>query len=290
VVNPDTMLSTVWAAFTLVALRLLLRGFSARRAVGLVAICALSALTHGRGLPIIPLTVLAFALAWWRHRPPLRQAAVWAGAGLAVLVAGFAAYRLLLSGSGGGAAYGGEVSFKGEAFSLTKFVNFVWQFYLPKLPFQDVRIGPAYGYRQMFIERYMAGSFGSLEVQFSGDVYRSVQLLCGAGLAALAIALVACRRALRPRWDAFLLLAAVVVVAIGFLHLASYRAVAGGGMDPLIVGRYLMPLTPVFGLAIAFIVGSLRKSWQPYAAGLVLTVGLLLELGALGMTFARFYV
>ena len=48
------------------------------------------------------------------------------------------------------------------------------------------------------------------------------------------------------------MLAAIAVSMIGLLHLASYRALVGSG-DPLITGRYLLPLVTVFGLAVAFV-------------------------------------
>jgi hypothetical protein len=288
VVNPDTGLTTIWAAFLLVAVRLVLRGPTTRRVVGLVALCAASVLTHGRGLPLAPITLLALALAWWRHRPPLRRGAIWLGGGLLVLVAGFATYRLLLSGSSGGGVYGGEVNFA-PGFNVKQFIDYVWQFYFPKLPGMQVKLGPEYGFRQMFIERYLAGSFGSLEVRYPDTVYRLVELAADAGIIALVYGLVARRHVLRPRWDVLLLLAATVVACVGFLHLASYRAMVGGGMDPLIVGRYLLPLTPIFGLAVAFVVGLLRPAWRPYGAAAVLTVGLLLQLAGLGLTAARFY-
>jgi hypothetical protein len=81
-----------------------------------------------------------------------------------------------------------------------------------------------------------------------------------------------------------------VVFCVGFLHLASYRAIVGGsGGDPLIVGRYLLPLTCVFGLAVAFVVTSVRRALQAPFAAVVLGVGVLLQFGALGLTLARFY-
>jgi hypothetical protein len=285
VVNPDTMLATVWAAFVVVALRLVLRGFTAWRVAGLTAISIASVLTHGRGLPLLPVALFALALGWWRHRPAISRR--WALAGAAALVVGLAVAVKLVSARGG--AYGGEINL-GKGFSLRQFGAFVWQFYFPKLPFMDVRVGPSYGYRQLFIERFLAGSFGSLEVQFATRIYQLVQLAAGVGLVALIAAIVARWRAVAARWDAFLLLLATVVSCVGFLHLASYRAIVGGsGGDPLIVGRYLLPLMCVFGLAVAFVVTSVKRRYQLGLAAVVLSLGVLLQLGALGLTFARFY-
>jgi hypothetical protein len=286
VVNPDTMLASIWAAFVLVALRLLLRGFTVARVLGVLALAVASVLTHGRGLPLLPLALVALGLAWWRHRPKVsRRRALIAGAAV-VVVGAVVALKLVSNGAG---AYGGEINL-GHHFGVRQFLSFVWQFYFPKLPLMDVRVGPDYGFRQLFIERYLPGAFGSLEVQFSSTVYRLVQLAADVGLIALVAALFSRRRALAPRWDVFALLASVVVFGLGFLHLASYRAIVGGSNgDPLIVGRYLLPLSCVFGLAVAFVVTSVRARLQPHLASLVLGIGVLLQLGALGLTFARFY-
>jgi hypothetical protein len=285
VVNPDTMLATIWAAFIVVALRLILRGFTAWRVAGVILLAIASVLTHGRGLPLLPVSVIALGLAWWRHRPAISRRWAWVGA--AVLVVGVAVAVKLVSARGG--AYGGEINL-GRNFSLREFASFVWQFYLPKLPFMDVRVGPNYGYRQLFIERYLAGSFGSLEVQFAGRIYQLVQLAAGLGFVALIAAVVVRWREIALRWDAFVLLVATVVFCVGFLHLASYRAIVGGsGGDPLIVGRYLLPLTCIFGLAVAFLVTSVRRRFQLPTAAAVLSLGVLLQLGAIGLTLARFY-
>jgi 4-amino-4-deoxy-L-arabinose transferase-like glycosyltransferase len=284
VVNPDTMLMAVWAAFVAVALRLILRGFTAWRVAGVIGLAIASVLTHGRGLPLLAVAVFAFGLAWWRHRPAIGRRWAWAGAAVALI--GVAVAIKLVSANGG--AYGGEINL-GRSFSLGQFGSFVWQFYLPKLPFMDVRIGPDYGYRQLFIERYLAGTFGSLEVAFSGRIYQLVQLAAGAGFIGLIAAVVARWREIALRWDAFLFLVLTVVSCVGFLHLVSYRAIAGGSVnDPLIVGRYLLPLTCIFGLAAGFLVTSVRRFQLPFAA-VLLSLGILLQLGALGLTFARFY-
>jgi hypothetical protein len=235
---------------------------------------------------LVPIALVALVLAYLRHRPPLGRAAAWVGGGLAVLAAAFVAYRLVLNSSGGGGVYGGEIHI--DNFSFAQFGSYLWQFYLPKLSFMTPKIGPSYGFRQLFIERWLTGSFGGLDVTFSPGVYSAMQWLADLGLVALVVGLITRRRELRPRWDLLVLLGFTVVATVLFLHVASYRALLGGD-DPLIVGRYLLPLTPVFGLAVAFVVGCLRERRQPYAASLIVAVGLLLQLGGLGLMVARFY-
>ena len=278
VVNPDNMLLAWWAAFLLAALRLLLRGPSAKRVLVLVLITALALATHGRALPLALTLPVALLLTWWRHRPPIPRAVRLGAAAFAVvLVAGLVA--------GGSGLYGGEL--RVGQFGLGQFLSFVWQFYLPPLPFMDGRVGPAYGFRQVFVEQYLA-TWGALDVRLERDTYRVLQIVVAGGLVALAAAAVRLRAGLRERWDVVALLAALVFMAVLFLHLVSYRAVVGGGMDPLIVGRYLIPLTPVAGLAVALVVRAAGRR-APYAAAVVLALLVLLQLGGLGASLTRFY-
>jgi Predicted membrane protein (DUF2142) len=283
--NPDTLLATIWAGALLVGLRLLLRGFSAARVIGLLALTAASLLTHGRGLPLVGFTVAALLLAWYRHRPAIGRVAIWAGAGVAVLIVGFVAYSAI-RGSGG--AYGGELHL--GYFSAPQFASFVWQFYLPKLQFMAPRPGPNFGFFQFFVQGYLPGAFGGQEVRWSADVYRLLQIAVFASFIAVVVAAFAQWRELRVRWDLALLIVVFVVVPLLFLHLASYRAVVQpGATDALIVGRYLLPLTPALGLAIAFGLRALRESRRELLAGVFGGVGVLLQLGALGLSVARFY-
>lgn len=288
VVNPDSMLAAIWAGALLASLRLLLRGFSTARVVGLLALCAASLLTHGRGLPLALFALVALGFAWHRHRPPLRRAGVAVGAGLALIVVGFVAYSLFLGGSGGG-IYGGELRFA-QHFSVTQFASFVWQFYLPRLPFMAVRPGPDFGFAQFFVQGFLPGAFGGQEVRFSDSTYRLMQVLCVAGVVAFAAAAYRQRVRIAERWDVAVLLAALALLTLAFLHLASYRAVVQpGATDALIVGRYLLPLAPLLGIAVAVVVAALRLSRQAYAVAGVFALGVLLQLGGLGLSVARFY-
>ena len=288
--NPDALLAALFAGALLAGLRLLQRGFSALRVVGLLALTAAALLTHGRGLPLLGFTAIALALAWYRHRPPVRAAVIRVGIGVAVIAAGFAIYALVLSGSGGGGIYGGELRFA-RHFSPLQFASFVWQFYLPRLPFMGVRPGPNFGFFEFYVQGYLPGAFGSEDVRWSADVYRTAHLIVLLGVAGLVVAAVSMRERLAARWDAALLVVCFVVVPVLFLHLASYRAVIDpGATDALIVGRYLVPLTPALGLAIAFAVRAIRRDGRrALLAGAVLGCGVLLQLGALGLTAVRFY-
>jgi hypothetical protein len=289
IVNADTLLVTIWSAFTALALRTLVRGPSLRRVVGLSALAAASALTHGRGLALLPPLLVVVALACWRHRPELRETLRWGAAGLGVLAAGLVLFRLFAAGgSSGGSLYGNQTDYINQGgFGIGQFAQQVWQFYLPKAPFLPARVGPDYGFRQMFVETFF-GSFGWLEVRFPARVYTALRIGVLLGLAGLLVAAWARRRMLREQLHVLLGLLAICGSLLVLLHLVSYLALLGSG-DPLIVGRYALPLIVPFALAVAFVATSLPRRLGALFGVLVVTVGIVLQLSGLLITVERFY-
>ena len=73
------------------------------------------------------------------------------------------------------------------------------------------------------------------------------------------------------------------------LHVSGYRNLQGPPFDPLLVGRYLLPLVVFMGLAIAYVCVSLPKRVGSLLGTLVLTTFLVLCLCGLGLTIGRFY-
>ncbi|MBS1868508.1 MAG: DUF2142 domain-containing protein [Actinobacteria bacterium] len=283
IVNPDILLVALSTAFVALSIRTLARGRTVRRVVGLCALAALAALTHGRGLALLPPLVVVLALSWWRERPPARVLARWLAAGVA-LVAALAVVLL----AGGRSLYGGQLAaFQDSGFDLRQFASYLWQFYLPPLPTMQPRIGPAYGFRQVFVETFY-GTFGSLDVHLPARVYALLQVASVLGLVALYTAVVVRWRELRARGRVALGLAATALSGIVFLHVASYLALLDGP-DPVIVGRYLLPLISLFALALTFVATSLPRRLGPLFAAVVLGAGVLLQLTGLGLTVARFY-
>ncbi len=288
-VNADNLLVALTTAFLYASLRLVRLGPSTGRVLGASVLAAAAVLTHGRGLVTLPVLAVALVLAWVRHRPSTRASLALASAASAIIAAAFAVY-LLIARAGGGSLYGGQVTqLNGGSFNLRQFLSSIYQFYFPKLPSLQPRIGPEYCYRQVFIDTFYA-TFGSLEVTFKQRIYDLLQVFSALGVVAFYTACVVRWRILARRWHIVAVLLALLVTTLFFLHYVSYQALLGnGGSDPLIVGRYLLPMISLFGLAIAFTADSLpRRGGQLLAAG-VLAAGLLLSLGGIGITAARFY-
>ncbi len=290
VINADSLLIALTSALLLSAVRLVKRGPTTRRVLAASGLSAAAILTHGRGLVTLPVLATALLLALVTHRQGLRDTVRLLASALATVGAAFIAYVAFGRGAGG-SLYGGQLSSLSStaSFNLRQFLSSIYQFYFPRLVSLQPRLGPAYGYRQVFIDTFY-GSFGSLEMTFPPRVYDGLQVLSALGLAGLYTAVVVRWRQLCRAWPVVLVLLSLLVTTLFFLHYVSYRSLLNtAGAEPLVVGRYLLPMVSLFGITIAFTIGALPRRAGPVLAGAVIGLGVLLSLAGLGLTVVRFY-
>jgi 4-amino-4-deoxy-L-arabinose transferase-like glycosyltransferase len=290
IVNADTLLFTVSTGFLAAGLRLLRLGPSPGRLAAVAGLAGLGALTHGRGLFLIPPALLVIALACLRpRRLPWRRGLRLLAPAAAALAGCLLIAWLWTRADSGGSAFGGEVSqATTQSFSLGQFGSYLWQFYFPKLSFMAPMIGPPYGYRQVYVETFW-GAFANLEINFRPAVYDWLQVLSFLGLGALWTAIVARVGAVRERWPQVLFALVSLASLLALLHISSYRDLQGGGGDPLITGRYLLPCIALFGAAIAWVAGSLPRRLAPAAGAVLLSGFVLLDVEGLLVMVQRFY-
>jgi hypothetical protein len=293
IVNSDILLAAIFTAFGWLALRTARLGLTWQRAALLAFVATLAMLTHGRGLAIMPALAVALTVAWLAHAKTLRETVRSFAASVGVVGVGFAVYRAAAAaGSGGGGLYGGEVNLGANtgAFHIRELLSNIWQFYLPKLTGLAPRPGPSYGWRQMIIEQYLAGVFGSFEVYFPYWVYDFVQVTVGVALLLLWTLAAIHWRVVVARWPVVVIVLATVGSVMLSLHVASYRALLNtGGANPLLAGRYALPLTAFIGLGVAGIVAGLPRRLGMALAAFVVIGLFALSLGALGINVERFY-
>lgn len=287
VVNPDFLLATIWALFTWVALVAVRVGPRPLPLLGLGGLAAASTFTHGRGLAIIGPLLVVVALVVWRHRPRDRHGLLVVGGLFALLAAGLGAAFAYSAAHGGGSSLGGEVGSTTGAGTPQGFLSYLFQFYVPGLRTMSPQ-GGDYGYAQVFVEG-LSGTFGSLEIRYELWVYDLVQLAAALGIAALLGCVVRRWETVKARWPQILVVASIPACMMALLHLASYRDLQTPPFDPLITGRYLLPLLVTMGLAIGFVCSSLPRRWGALLGTLVLTTFAVLSLCGLGLTVARFY-
>ncbi|MEP6953908.1 MAG: hypothetical protein ABI950_07610 [Solirubrobacteraceae bacterium] len=277
VVNPDMLLAAVWSGFLYLAVVTLRRGASTARVGGLVALAAASCLTHARGVSIVAPLGLVLAIAVWRSWRPTWSRGRWAAGAAAVCVAGAPVVYLALR-----YATGGRLTVS----SAREFLSYLWQFYLPALPGMRPPPGPSWGVRDVAVDRLWSG-FAQFEVSFPPGVLDAIAWLT------LVLALLAVAR-LFTRWRTVDRgVVAVLFVAVSAyvlqMHLAGFRSVFGGSPDPILTGRYLLPLAGVGAAGLAAAVSWLPRRAAVVAGGVVLALLALVQVGASGLMLERFY-
>jgi len=288
VINPDMLLVLLSTAVTLLAVQTVRRPISLWRLAGLGLATGATALTHGRGFAVVPVAAVAVLIALIRARPAWRAFLLAGAAFVAALLVPVAIAFFYTRSHAGGGAFGGEVTQAAEQhFNLKQFLVNVWQFYLPKLGFMSDRIGPAYGYRQMYIDTFFSG-FNTFETYFSDSLRGWIQLAAGTGLLTLFACIVTRWQFILLRWREVLVVALSFVSLMGLLHISSYRDLQVSS-DPLITGRYLLPAIGAYAAAIAFVAWSLPRRLGPVLAGAVVGGHAVLCLGGLGLAIGRLY-
>jgi hypothetical protein len=293
VINPDIGLAAIFTAGITVSLAALRIGPRPAVLLGLGALGAAATLIHPRGLAMIPPVVLVLAMVLWRGRaePGGRGRLVFAAGGLLLMALGVLAAAVYSNHHAGGTSLTGELtgSSSSGADDLHGLLDYVWQFYLTPLtgqqpPPADVVLG----YRQIFVEQFLAGEFGSLEVHFSDTIYSVVKIAQGLGLIAL-IAVVA------RRWDRVrahaaqgVVLLAFVVSTLGLLHIAAWQDLKEAQAS-LLAGRYLLPLVSVFAIAVTAVLVSIPPRAKVVLGSAILASGAALSVGGLVLTAVRFY-
>jgi 4-amino-4-deoxy-L-arabinose transferase-like glycosyltransferase len=316
-VNPDAMLVALWALATWLGVSLLKSGPNAARAAGLCLCLGLALVTKASAFALVPPVafVLVLVAIQAARRLTLRRLATGAAV-LAVLAAPVAAW-FAVAHSEGRPAYGQRAlvstaesedppevtggedepsQAKDRQASAGEFASYLWQFYLPRLSSQE-RIQfmfPVVSSRPA-TQLWIAGSWGNFgwsNVWFPQRTY----LIFGSAVAlALFLLSITAGRALRRgAWrrrtvlltGAFFLL--LVGALVGGLHWTDFNMYLRDD-PPFLQGRYLLPLAPIFALALAQSTRALPARLQPAAHGAVLAGLLVLQLACLGLVTSRFY-
>ncbi len=298
--NPDGLLIALWTLAMWLGVRVLRRGLTLGDGLALGLVTGAALVTKSASLVLAPIVVAVLLWAAWRGRRTAGRTLLALVVSVAVLAAPLAAYTVQARSSDKPAfAQASEISTAtGTGFKPRQFASYLWQFYLPKLPFMNPRINnqiPVISSKPALNIWLGSGSavFGWVNVWFPAWVY---WILGGAlGLMALLFAAACARwwrgasKASRRRAAApVLFLAAVGILTLGALHYADYGYYANN-RGFFIQGRYLLPLAGLLaafaGLAVA---GLPRRVAWPVAA--VWLGGLVaFQFASLGLTVARFY-
>ena len=267
-VNPDALMIALWTFALWLGARVINRGARGRDAAALCAVTAAAVLTKATSYALIIPVLLALFLGW-RRRPAaertvsVRETAV-AGTCLVLPIVGWLGLATALGRSGVNTISSGPGA---QPFNIRQFVSYVWQYYLPRLPFlTPFRTTPQLPVYDIWM-RQSTGAFGWLDVYLPQWMYPVAAVV----FAVIAIATIALLTQLRePRHLALLAFFALVLVALlGLLHITEYRSIIAG-KGPILQGRYLLPVIGLLGLAAGLIAARIPVRARPSACAVAL--------------------
>jgi 4-amino-4-deoxy-L-arabinose transferase-like glycosyltransferase len=279
-INPDAGLVPLWALAFWLGLRLLRGRAGLGGAAALVAVTAGALLVKASSLALLP--AVAFALAVAARRALLARDLGPARLGVLV-VGGTLALAAAVVGTSG--RLQNALQFRpGDVIS---FLDYLWQAYLPNLPFQTpIPMLAAFEGYDIWIRTGWA-AFGWLEIQFPAPVYALLAVI-SVGIVGAGVLAIAHRRfPLGGPMLTFFALTAVALVAV--LHWVEFHQFVDQRQS-FIQGRYLLGLLPLGGVLTAAAVANLSARWRAAAAGAVLGGLFALQLFSLGLVAVRFYV
>jgi 4-amino-4-deoxy-L-arabinose transferase-like glycosyltransferase len=287
-VNPDALLCTVSAALLYGLARAFRRGLSRRGAVALGAIVAVGLLTKVNFVGLLPgalagLIVLSVRARRAGARSPYATLALALGVALSPVVAYLGANALL------GHPLLGIVSLALDTVHGSPLgeLNYVWQFYLPRIP-GTVADFPGLDMARQVWFRGWVGLYGSLDTTFPGWVYDLALIPAGAiGLLCLA-ALARARGALRARATELAVYACVAVGVMVLTAADSYHEFPA--LDAAYAQvRYLLPLLPLLGAALALAALGAPRRRGPVVGVLIVMLFLAHDVFSQLLVAARYY-
>ncbi len=288
-VNNDAALFAASAALFFGLARAFRRGLTTRRALGIglaAGLGTVSKVTIVGLLPGIAIGLLVLIVRQSR-RGAGRASAIAGGAATAIAALPVGAYLVLNRTSWARAAWTGNqlaTTAPGQGHSVREFLSYLWQFYLPHMPWMRTHFG--YGLWDIWFKGFI-GVFGWLDYRFPSWAYTFAAALWVPILAAVALALVRSRQALRRRAPELI---SYIVAMLGLLVLI---AIAGYGPRKQGIlfeqARYLLPLLALYGALIGLAARGVPRRWGPATAALLVVLAMAHGLLAQLLTVSRYY-
>ena len=291
-VSNDTLLYAASAALFFLVARALRRGLTLRLGIAIGVTIAVGLLTKQTLLGLLPGAALGLGLVLWRSRGQARAAArkgalAAASIGLLPWFAWLAIGNLVLNRAASDTG-GITSSAANQAASISGHLSYLWQAFLPRLPFMEDFFGSYYLPFEVYFKGFL-GRFGWAEYSFP-LTFQRVALAFFAVLACFAATeLWRRRRAIRDRWVEPLTFAAMFAGLLLLIELAAYRYHVSFLGQYFEQGRYLLPLLALYGAFIALAARGAGEKWGPAVGAFLVTLAMGHSLFAQLMTISRFY-
>lgn len=290
-VSPDGMMYALWTLALWLGVRCVRRGVPLWEGAAFFAVVGLACTVKTTSYALLPAALFVAVIGLLARRP-------WRIGGLVRLAAAVVVPLAVTLGAwvvgarAGDRAVAAQITESSAAGSPAgtnwrELLSYLWQYYLPRLPFQERYAFRTAGYPllQIWITQAWA-AFGWLEVKFPPWVYRVLALLTVGVFAAGLAALVRARRLID--WRVLVFLALACLALLGGLHWTDYHQLESGTLG-FMQGRYVFPAIGIFGLVLGGAVSLLPGRRHTGAAGAAIAALLVFHLFSLGLVIDRFY-
>lgn len=290
-VNNDNGLFAAAAATFLVLARMFRRGVTVRRGWALGAVLVLGLGSKVNMVGLLPGVAVALAILTWRAGPGRRTALRAAGVAAGTVAAAGLAYLVLVKTVWDRALFAGAGSVtetpQGKTFSYREMAGYLWQFYLPRLPFQTDQFAQ-YPLWEVWFKGWI-GRFGWLDHGFPPWAYTLAGGLFAGVLGLAAAGAARARRWLgRDRVLEALAYAACAASLLALLGVAGYRYRVDTGFV-FEQGRYLVPLLPLYAAVVALAARGAGRRWGPAVGGALVVLAMAHGLFAQLLSVSRYY-
>lgn len=285
-VSNDNMMVAACALTLWLGARVMRRGITFSRVLGLIFSMLLAYAAKPTSLGIVPAVGFALLITAWRSERRWADLRTCVLAALAPLAAGLLLVAIFGGGGGAPAVAAGTVPLR--PVTPTGYLSYVWQWYLPSVGSMDeywVGLPPAFS---VFFRGFVA-QFNSLDTVFADGFYKLLAV-AAAGLFALVLRAVWERRSrLREQWPLVVYPAAAVLGTMLVVNTTGYLLWTKDG-QLFAQGRYLFPALGVFGLYVAAAaLGAGRRLAIPLASAVVVSLGVI-NIAGMILSLGRFYL
>lgn len=289
-VNPDSLLCAVSAAVFYALARGFRRGLTPRLAIAIGALTAAGLLTKLNFLGLAPGVALGLALLAKRAATRVGARTAWRMLALAIVIAAtpVCVYVLVNLVSHHRALGLGSSAIDATAHhSIGGELSYIWQLYLPRLPGMHVDFADISPLRDLWFNG-LVGDYGFEDTFFPRWVDNLALIPTLAIVALSARELAVHSPALRRRigeLGVYLTMAVGLLALIGASSYLWFPAEAAGFPEP----RYLLPLLPLFGAALALAARGAGRRWASAAGVLIVTLLIAHDLFSQLQVIGRFY-
>lgn len=297
--TPDSLLFAAAAATFFGLARGFRRGLNVKLGLGIGAALAVGALAKLNFIALVPGALLGLALLAARAPADERRQAL-AGAGAAAgVLAGAALFYVGLNALiwdrpalGGGVENAANVAAGSQptgrpAITRAAQLSFTWQLYLPRLPFMNDYFPAQFPPWQIWFKGFI-GVFGWLDTPFPPRAYNAALALVAPLGVLFGLSLVRARSVLKGRLPELLCYAAITAGLLGSIGILGLQYFENTGYR-FEQARYLLPLLPLYGAAVALAVRAAGPRLARPLAVLVLIAAVAHGVFSQLLVISRFY-